>query len=267
MDIFKRELAPVTDTAWDEIREEAQRRLRANLTARRVMDLNGPHGPDFAALSLGRLQQPAEQPVAGVGYGVHRVLPLVELRAPFELDKWELDNAERGAQDLDLDPVADAARAVAHFEERAIYEGLETAGIPGLRAVAEHKPIKLGADPVEYAKPIAQAVDVLRGADVTGEMALVLGPKTYNALAAAHKQGYQPWNHVEKLIGGPILSSPVLAGGFLLSQRGGDFEIILGQDAALGWERSQEAGKVRLFLMESFSFRVIDPEAFVVLDA
>jgi uncharacterized linocin/CFP29 family protein len=46
----------------------------------------------------------------------------------------------------------------------------------------------------------------------------------------------------------------------MISQRGGDLELILGQDLAIGCE-SHNAEQVKLFFTESFTFRVLEPAA------
>ena len=46
----------------------------------------------------------------------------------------------------------------------------------------------------------------------------------------------------------------------------GDFELTLGQDVSVGFEQ-QEGQKVRLFMTESFTFRVIEPQAVVAFRA
>ena len=69
---------------------------------------------------------------------------------------------------------------------------------------------------------------------------------------------------VAKLIEGPILHSPVLEGGFLLSLRGGDFELTVGQDIAIGYQH-HDTRSVHLYLTESFTFRVLGPEAVIEL--
>ena len=41
---------------------------------------------------------------------------LVELRVPFELDRQQIDDVERGANDSDWQPVKDAARRIAGID-------------------------------------------------------------------------------------------------------------------------------------------------------
>ena len=60
MNILKRELAPIPAEAWAEIDAQATRSLKAILSARRVIDLSGPMGPDFPGVPEGRLDFPDE---------------------------------------------------------------------------------------------------------------------------------------------------------------------------------------------------------------
>jgi uncharacterized linocin/CFP29 family protein len=68
-------------------------------------------------------------------------------------------------------------------------------------------------------------------------------------------------------LGGSVLLSPYLSGEFeneayMVSQRGGDLELILGQDLAVGYE-THTPTKVKLFYTESFTFRVLEPAAVI----
>ncbi|HPC23846.1 MAG TPA: family 1 encapsulin nanocompartment shell protein, partial [Phycisphaerae bacterium] len=65
---------------------------------------------------------------------------------------------------------------------------------------------------------------------------------------------------------GDILWSPALDGGLLLSKRGGDFEMTVGQDIVIGYAH-HDRYKVELYLTESFTFRVLEPLAAVALRA
>jgi uncharacterized linocin/CFP29 family protein len=263
MNITKREIAPITDKAWDALSHEASRALRSNLSARKIVDVVGPKGLDFAAVSLGRLAVPSEAGPEGVGFGVHQVLPLVESRVPFELSDWELDNVERGARDIDLAPLTDAARRISAFEEKAIYFGFAPGHIKGMVPSAPGEPIPIGADADHYADAVARALVVFQGREVEGPFALVLGRAAFAAVQAG-SPGYPPRKQVEQLIGERIFYSPYVDGGVLVSQRKGDFELTLGQDFFLGYE-SHDTRRVRLFLAESFTFRILNPDGAVRL--
>jgi uncharacterized linocin/CFP29 family protein len=257
VNLAKRELAPVTDKAWEALSHEAARALRSNLSARKVVDVAGPKGLDFAAVSLGRLTVPAEAGPEGVGYGIHRVLPLVEVRVPFALSDWELDNAERGARDIDLSRLTDAARRVAAFEEKAVYDGFPPAQIAGILPSAPGEPVLVGTDAARYPEAVAEALMTFHEREVEGPFALVLGKEAFGVLQGG-APGYPPRKQVEQLIGGPVAYSPYVDGALLVSKRGEDFELTLGQDFMLGYE-SHDSREVRLFLTESFTFRVLNP--------
>lgn len=262
MNFLKRELAPIIDEAWSEIEEEAVRVLKANLSARHLVDLDGPRGFDHSAVNLGEIE-PAREPIDGVSYGIRRVLPLVEARVPFELDIWNLDNLARGADSVDTEAVVRAALSLAAFEERAVYYGFEPGGIKGLTECTMHKALSLGSDAGQFVDAVAKAMLVLSDSGVGGPYGLVLGSKAFRKLAGDVSM-YPPRQRIAKLIEGPILHSPVLDGGFLLSLRGGDFELSVGQDIAIGYDH-HDTRKVSLYLTESFSFRVLGPEAVIEL--
>lgn len=261
MDMLHRHNAPLTDRAWALIDDAVARVLRARLTGRRVVDVDGPHGIDHAAVGLGRLEIGAD--AGPIGWGVHRVQPLLEARARFALDLWELDNVERGARDVDLDAAEDAARAIADFEDRAVFNGFAAAAITGLTELRAHAPATLALEVDPFAGAIATALLTLRDRAVGGPYALVLGHEAYQFLNS-QSCGYPLRRQIAGIFDGEIHYSPVVKGGVLLSQRGGDFALTLGQDLAVGFESHAER-QVHLFVTESFTFRVIEPKAAVVL--
>jgi uncharacterized linocin/CFP29 family protein len=261
MKFLKRELAPLVDEAWSEIEGEAVRVLKSNLSARHVVDLEGPKGFDFSAVNLGRLSKTEEH--QGVHYGIRLVMPLVELRVPFQMDIWELDNLARGAKDVDTDPVIRAALQLAAFEDHAIYQGFEPAGVAGILKSAEHEALTLPAEAAGYPDVVAQAVIDLNDDGIGGPYALILGTKPFRLLSG-DVSVYPPRQRIAKMTEGPVLHSPVLEGGVLLSLRGGDFELTVGQDVSLGYHH-HDREKVSLYLTETFAFRVLGPEAIVEL--
>src|ERR1700742_2051261 len=111
MNNLHRELAPISDSAWEQIEEEATRTLKRHLAARRVVDLHGPDGFALSAIGTGHVTGIAA-PGDAVSARLRVVRPLVELRAPFDLDRQAIDDVERGAQDSDWQPVKDAARQI-----------------------------------------------------------------------------------------------------------------------------------------------------------
>ncbi len=265
-DLLKRSLAPLTDAAWEAVDAAAATILKAQLTARTLVDFSGPHGWEYAALNLGRIDIPKGGGDPEVPWGIRSVLPLVEVRVPVVLPQLELDNASRGCKDLDLTPLEEAARRVAYFEDAAVYTGFGPGGIQGIVQEAAHEPIPLPDNPESYPQAVAQGLKELRLAGVPGPYSLVLGIDAYASLIQAGKGGFPPARIIQDMLGGQLLAAQAIQGGLLLSTAGGDFELTLGQDLAVGFA-THDRQNVELFLTESFTFRVLRPEAAVELKA
>ena len=121
MNNLHRELAPISDAAWAGIEEETTRTLKRYLAGRRVVDVHGPGGVGLSAVGTGHLKAIAT-PDDGILAKQREVMALVELRVPFELDRQQIDDVERGANDSDWQPAKDAAQKIAYAEDRAIFE-------------------------------------------------------------------------------------------------------------------------------------------------
>jgi uncharacterized linocin/CFP29 family protein len=264
MDMLKRSLAPITDEMWTEIDNQAKRALLATLTARKCVDVIGPKGWNYAAVELGRLEIPEKQPDSEMWYGIHSVQPLVETRAFFKLEIAELDNIVRGAKDIQLDALIEAAQKIALFEEHAIYHGFKEGKIPGLFQSIKQEVIPLSETPGEFLKAVSRGVTALSKAAVGGPHALVIHPETWNEVANA-TQGFPLQQQVENLLGGMLILCPSIEGALLVSTRGGDFEMVIGHDFAVGYA-GHDVQYVKLFLTESFTFRVLEPNALVRLE-
>jgi uncharacterized linocin/CFP29 family protein len=265
-DILKSLLAPLTDEAWSEIADTARRTLKPLLSARKIVDFEGPKGWDFAALNLGRLEIAKKSAPKTVEYGLRKVLPLIEARVKFKLNIWEMDNISRGAGNPDFAPLEEAAKEMALFEERAVYKGLKDGQVEGIIPAASQKAVKLPANVNDYAKAVAQGIEAMQADAIGGPYALVLGPEPYQTVMQAVGPGYPLRRGLEKLLEGEdlIVRSGALDGGVLLSTRGGDFEMTVGADLSIGYS-SRDSEEVHLYFTESFTFRVIEPAAAVEL--
>ena len=265
MNNLHRELAPISDEAWSQIEEEAARTFKRHLAGRRVVDVEGPGGFGSSAVGTGRVRA-IDPPGEGVRARQREVAPLVELRAAFTLDRGEIDDVARGAMDADWQPVKDAARQIAFAEDGAIFEGYAAAGIEGIRQGSSNPPVILPADAKDYPAVIAGAIAELRAAGVDGPYTAVLSPDVYTALSQASSHGYPVIQHVRRLLDGEIVWAPAISGAIVLSMRGGDFSLHLGQDLAIGY-LSHTDTEVTLYLQESMTFQLLAGEAAVVLAA
>lgn len=263
MNNLHRELAPVTTAAWEQIEEEARRTLKRHIAARRVVDVKGPGGVDLSAVGTGHLQD-IDSPGEGIQARQRIAKALVEIRMPFELTRQAIDDVERGATDSDWSPVKEAARKIAFAEDRSVFDGYPAGGIQGIRQASSNKAITLPASIKGYPDAVAQAVSALRLAGVNGPYCLVLGAEAYTATSGGSDEGYPVIQHIRREIDGEIIWAPAIQGGFVLSTRTGDFELSIGQDVSIGYLSHTET-MVKLYLQESYTFRVLTTEASVVL--
>ncbi|WP_026928331.1 family 1 encapsulin nanocompartment shell protein [Granulicoccus phenolivorans] len=264
MNNLYRSLAPINDAAWTAIEDEARRTFTRNSTARTVVDVAGPAGFAFSALDTGHV---AAVPALaeGVETRVRQVLPVAELRVPFTVTREAIDDVARGSQDSDWQPVKDAATLLAHAEDRAVFGGAEQIRMPGIIPESSNPQLALPADVVDLPGVVARAITQLRSVGVSGDYALVLGSELYTKALETTDHGYPIGTHVERILqGGRIVWAPALSGAVLLTERGGDFELHLGQDVSIGY-LSHDDSTVRLYLQESLAFRVNTAEASVVI--
>ena len=260
-----RSFAPIPSGSWELIDTEAKERLGAALGARKLVDFAGPLGWEYSATNLGRTRPVSSAPVEGVTAAARRVLPLVELRAAFSVSRDELRDGERGAVDVDLDSLDEAAHRVAVAENIAVFRGWEQAGIVGIAQATPHAAIEREPTIDRFPRRVARAVEVLRTAGIDGPYAVALSPDEYTAVIETTEHGGYPlFDHLRKILGGPIVWAPGIEGSVVVSQRGGDFLFESGQDLAIGYDL-HDADSVHLYFEESFSFRVATPEAAVVL--
>src|SRR5271154_2344355 len=263
MNNLHRELAPISDAAWSQIEEEATRTLKRYLAGRRVVDVEGPGGVALSAVGTGHLRNikaPGDDIVAR-----HReVNALVQLRVPFHLDHQQIDDVERGANDSDWQPAKDAAQRIAFAEDRAIFDGYAAAGIGGIRQGTSNPRMPLPADIRAYPDAIAQALTQLRLVGVNGPYSVLLSADAYTGLSETSDNGYPVLEHVKRLVDGHIIWAPAISGAFVLTTRGGDFGLYIGEDVSIGY-LSHDDKTVRLYLEETFTFLLLTTEASVAL--
>ena len=263
MNNLHRELAPISSAAWSQIDQEAVRTIKRHLAGRRVVDVHGPAGEVLSGVGTGHVAN-IEAPQDGVLARQRQVRALVELRVPFTVDRGAIDDVERGAEDSDWQPVKDASRQIAFAEDRAIFEGYPAAGIIGVRHESSNSSMTLPADVRDYPTAVAEALGHLRRAGVDGPYSVVLSADAYTAVSETSDHGYPVASHIERLISGEIVWAPAIDGAFVLTTRGGDFTLHLGQDTSIGY-LSHDAGTVQLYLQETLTFLMPTSEAAVAL--
>ena len=268
MNHLLRELAPISTAGWQEIEKEATRTLKTTLAARRRVDFVGPQGWTASAIGTGRsesIASPGEGPEGSkIRARLRKVLPLVELRVPFELSRDDLDDVERGAKDPDTDAVIAAARAIAMAEDRAVFHGFAAAGIRGICEAQAKEGIAIGDDYELFPGVVTTALNRLRDEGVDGPYAIALGEECYKGLTETTHGGYPVLDHVKHLVDGPLVWAPGLDGSLVLSMRGDDFQLTVGEDFSIGY-LGHDHEKVRLYIEETFTFWLLSPQAAIPL--
>jgi uncharacterized linocin/CFP29 family protein len=226
MNNLHRELAPVSAAAWAGIEEEAKRTFALHAAARKTVDVTGPDGNTLAGV----------------------------------------DSVDRGSQDPDWQPVKDAAKKIAFAEDRAVFDGYPQAKITGVGPASSNPGLSLPAEVKDYPDVISKALSELRLAGVAGPYSLLLSADAYTAVSETSDHGYPIREHLARLLDGDIIWAPAIDGALLLSGRGGDYELRLGQDLSIGY-LSHDAERVELYFVETFTFLAYTTEASVVISA
>ncbi len=263
MDLLKQNLAPIPSEAWEEINDRAKEVIQSQLSARHVLHVDGPHGLEKNSVGHGRLTSIKEGKKGEVNTGLYDVKPLIETRISFDLSRWELDNILRGEKDAELDPLEKAAEKLALYEEDTLYNGNKNANIKGLNDVAGHR-LKLSQNPNEILGALSEAVYKLKDAYTEPPYDLIVSDELLTILNQMHEGGLVR-HSAEAIIGGEVIRSRVLKGAFLIPRDHEDLEMTIGQDYSIGYEQ-HNAETIRLFIMNSFTFRCLDEDIVIAFD-
>lgn len=263
MDILRRSISPITSKQWEEIDKRAKEVFSTQLHGRLFVDVVGPFGWEYAAHPVGEVDILSKEgdPVI---FGLRKALPLVELKSYFYLDLNELDKIERGHPAVNLSALEEAVRTVASFEDEAIFEGCERSGIKGLLAYKDGRTIPSSTKEEDLLESLYKALSRFHSDGIEGPYTLVINLEKWIKLVK-EERGYPIYKKVKDILNdGRIITTPRINDALVISERGGDFELILGQDLSIGYEAT-EGSKVKLFITETFTFRVVNPEALVYL--
>ena len=93
---------------------------------------------------------------------------------------------------------------------------------------------------------------------------VLLSADAYTKVSETTEHGYPIREHIRRLIDGDIIWAPAIDGAFVLTTRGGDFDLQLGTDVSIGY-LSHDADTVQLYLQETLTFLCYTAEASVAL--
>ena len=138
----------------------------------------------------------------------------------------------------------------------------------GRVAQERHRLLQVQLDGVgvvrEIPDVIAQALSELRLAGVDGPYSVLLSADVYTKVSETTEHGYPIREHLNRLVDGDIIWAPAIDGAFVLSTRGGDFDLQLGTDVSIGY-LTHDAETVQLYMQETLTFLCYTAEASVAL--
>jgi uncharacterized linocin/CFP29 family protein len=253
-----REDAPFDAAVWDILDTAMTETARGQLTGRRLLPLEGPHGLGLKSIPLKDTRTDEELTVS-------QTLPVVYIEERFNLGMRDLANFEREGLNLDTQPIQDAALACAKREDALIFHG--GAGVPGLLNTEDAHEMALSdwSEIGTAAEDIIQAVTILDDAGFHGPYTLALEPQLYNALLRRYPQGNQSeLEHLRTMVTDGIVKAPAVDGGVLLASDKRHASIVMGQDMTIGFI-GPAGDEVEFSISESLTVRVRHPQALVIL--
>ncbi len=259
-DFENRAISGIGDKTWEVLERAAVGAAKSQLSARRFISIEGPHGLGVQAVPLSDEHSPD-------GHAVARLLPLHYLFRTFGLSLRDIAVYEREPLTLDAGPAARAAIECARAEEELIFTG--TKGAPGLCAapgIAKHK-LTSWQPAGKAATEVVDAINLLDTAGFHGPYALALGPARHNLLYRLYPDGNgTELAHIEKIVGGGVFKSPALKTGGILLATGAQFSaIVLGQDLSVGYV-GRVGPDVQLSVSESLALLLREPKSVCVLE-
>ncbi len=257
-----REDAPFGDDLWKALDEAMVEAAKSELVGRRLLELEGPYG-------LGLKSVPLKDEVAESGLVASKTLPLVMIQEEFTLGARDLANFEREGLTLDRSAVAEAAMAVACWEDELIFQGEASLGVPGLMTVEGAHSLELSdwSEVGAAAEDLIEAVTALDGAGFHGPYTLALTPSRYNLLFRRYERGnFSEMEHVKTLVTEGVYKAPVLESGGVLMATGRQYaSLVMGQDMTVGFV-GPEGDRVAFTVSESLVPRVRRAEAICILE-
>jgi uncharacterized linocin/CFP29 family protein len=262
-----RDDAPFEKKVWQAIDEAVRSSAAGQLSARRLMEIEGPYG--LGLKSIPRAEQiAAPESTDDIVVRYSPETPVALLSADFSLEARDIEAYESRGYQIDLSPAVNAARLCAEKEDQILLYGSKALGVPGLLTAkgVQQRSLTEWKEPGTAIDDIIGAVTALDNAGFHGPFSLALAPMAYNALFRRYPQGNTlEIEHIRALVTDGVIKSPSLkSGGVLLASSNQYASIVLGQDLMAGFE-GPEGRRYAFFISESMALRLNAPEAVCVL--
>lgn len=261
---LSRDDAPFGESVWEALDDVVVAAAKSQLSARRILDIEGPYGLEQKSIPLYDITISDEE----VKLMSSPVLPIPLMETQFTLNTRDLAAYEAEGIPLNTQNVAMAAIALARAEDALIFEGDKKLGLEGLLTTKGARSVELGNwDQVGTAADVViKGVSALDAAGFHGPYALALAPDLYNKLYRLYPQGYQiELQHIEGILGSKVVKAPGIGKGGALLATGSQFaSIVIGQDMMTGFI-GPDNSDFKFRITESLVLRLRVPESVCVL--
>ncbi|MBN2782609.1 MAG: encapsulin [Campylobacterales bacterium] len=264
MEVLNQSNIPFGDGVKTVIESEITEYLSKRLTLRGVVDFRGEYTFDTDAIATKNLKPISSD--NGVEISIREPIKMVEVRKRFTIPKSVIEDIKRGKSDFDNKSLTKASNEFAKVENEIILNGCSDANIKGILPSIENKLSANNA--TELLKCIAKSIGVFNENFVDGAFKLIISSNTLANLYTESFNGLSIKERVDEILGaGAIVISQDIGDykALMLSQRGGDFEFYSGLDVSLGFD-GETSDSVEMFLLETLAFRVITPEAAILIE-
>lgn len=264
MEVLNQSNIPFGNGVWSVIESEISEYLSKRLTLRSTVDFKDQYSFETDAIATKNLKQVSS--TDGLEVSTREPIRMLEVKKSFVVPTQVIEDIKRDKEDFDNSILTKAVNSFAAVENDTILNGNKKANIEGILTNVENK---LSAkNTKEILACVAKSLGIFNENFVDGSFKLIISSGTLAKLYTESFDGMSLKSKIDEILGANAIVINQDIGddkALILSQRGGDFEFYSGLDVSLGFEKDTDKG-VELFLLQTFAFRNISPEAAVVVD-
>jgi uncharacterized linocin/CFP29 family protein len=272
-DFLQRDQAPLRSDQWTALDQAVVQTARAILVGRRFITLVGPFGPGVEALpsdslagtTAGQIDLLGNAEGEAVGIEQRRYLPLPLIYKDFWVHWRELEANRQFGLPLDTGKAAAAAATCAQTEDRLVFDGDTTLGLPGLRNVdgRQAPPMRDWGQAGQAFADVVDGVRLLTVHGFPGPYALVVSPQLYAQLNRIFANtGVLELEQVEKLARRGVYPTGILPepGALLVDSGAQNMDLAVALDLSAAFVESTNLS-YRFRVLESLVLRIHRPGA------
>lgn len=263
MKLLNREASPLSGEVWNQIDSEFTTFLSQRLKMRSVVDFTAV-AFETDAIPTGELS-PIETE-GEVSLQARTPLNMMEVRYDFEIPKTVIEELKRDKPNFDDAIFKRVANTFSRVENTIILNGVPETGAAGILSDIPYETIQ-AKDTKGLIEAVSKMLGTFAGEFVDGPFKLVLSTATLIKMIGESEGGVNIKSRLEALLGADFFVICEAIGDdkiLAISQRGEDFSFYNGLDVSIGYTGETEEA-YQLFMMESCAFRVVSPEAALII--